>query len=89
MSISVSGVARVSPQPAQTPASDTGGGSAATGRVSANPCSPVEIDTATNQPKPPRFPWLSRLTSSLEPAAKQKPPFPSAPPLGENLDQAV
>ena len=43
----------------------------------------------TNLPKPPRFPWLSRLASQLEPAAKQKPTFPSAPQLGENLDQAV
>jgi len=89
MSISVSGVARVGSQPAQAPASDTGGGSAATGRVNANPYTPAEIDTATNQPKPPRFPWLSRLSSELEPAAKQKPTFSSAPPLGENLDQAV
>jgi predicted lipid-binding transport protein (Tim44 family) len=89
MSISVSGVARVTSQPAQTPASDSGGGSVASERVSATPYSPAEVDAATNQPKPPRFPWLSRLTSALEPAAKQKPTFSSAPPLGENLDQAV
>jgi hypothetical protein len=87
MSISVSGVARVSSQPAQTPASEPNG--AAATRAGASNYSLVEIDAATNQPKPPRFPWLSRLASQLEPAARQKPPFPSAPTLGENLDQAV
>jgi len=48
-----------------------------------------EIDAVTQLPIPPRFPWLSRLAAQLEPAAKQKPPFPSAPQIGENLDQAV
>lgn len=91
MSISVNSVGRITSQPAQTPASDNGGGgsAAAAERVSTNPYSLIEFDSATNQPKPPRFPWLSRLTAELEPSAKQKPPFPSAPPLGENVDQAA
>jgi hypothetical protein len=86
MSISVHGVSRVSSQPAEThaPAADTSSATRAAGSTSL-----VEIDEATNLPKPPRFPWLSRLASQLEPAAKQKPTFPSAPQLGENLDQAV
>jgi hypothetical protein len=49
----------------------------------------VEIDQVTHLPVPPRFPWLSRLSTQLEPVAKQKPTFPSAPQLGEKLDQAV
>lgn len=86
MSISVHGVGRVSSQPAETHAPAADISAAARTAVST---SLVEIDETTNLPKPPRFPWLSRLASQLEPAAKQKPTFPSAPPLGENLDQAV
>ncbi|MEP7297000.1 MAG: hypothetical protein ABI702_12495 [Burkholderiales bacterium] len=88
MSISVHGVGRIAPQSAETPApasttasivrSSTGAGAVA-----------VEIDETTNLPKLPRYPWLSRLSAQLEPAAKQKPAFPSAPPLGENIDAAA
>ena len=49
----------------------------------------VEIDAATQQPVPPRFPWLSRLSAQLEPVARQRTPFTSAPLLGDNLDQAA
>ena len=86
MSISVSGVGRVSSQPAETPAPAT---VSTTPARASNTVSLVEIDTATNLPKPPRFPWLSRLAAQLEPVARQKPTFASAPQLGENLDQAV
>ena len=85
MSISVHGVARVSSQPAETHASNTDTPAArASGSVP-----PVEIDQVTHLPVPLRFPWLSRLSTQLEPVAKQKPTFPSAPQLGEKLDQAV
>ncbi|MFT3664514.1 hypothetical protein [Piscinibacter sp.] len=47
----------------------------------------VEIDENTNQPVPPRFPWLSRLTRELEPASKQPSPYGSVPLLGEKLDR--
>jgi hypothetical protein len=85
MSISVHGVTRVSSQPAETHASNT---DTAAARAS-NSVPLVEIDQVTHLPVPPRFPWLSRLATQLEPVAKQKPSFPSAPLLGENLDQAV
>ena len=49
----------------------------------------VEVDQSTHQPLPPRFPWLSRLSAQMEPVARQKSPFTSAPMLGDNLDQAV
>ena len=85
MSISVHGVTRVSSQPAETHPSSTD-----TSAARANNSVPlVEIDQVTHLPVPPRFPWLSRLTTQLEPVAKQKPTFPSAPQLGDNLDQAV
>ena len=85
MSINVQGVTRVSSQPAEThpPGIET---AAARGSSS---MSLVEIDQVTNLPVPPRFPWLSRLAAQLEPVARQKPTFASAPQLGENLDQAV
>ena len=36
-----------------------------------------------------RFPWLSRISTELEPVAKQKPPFKSLPITGDNLDHAA
>ena len=87
MSIGVTGVVRVTATPsAQNTPSPAAGETAAAGQ---SPVPSVEIDAATQQPKPLRFPWLSRLTSELEPSAKQKPTFPSAPPLGGNVDQAA
>lgn len=47
----------------------------------------VELDEATQQPIPPRFPWLSRLARELEPASKQPSPYGTIPLLGEKLDK--
>lgn len=47
----------------------------------------VEIDANTQQPIPPRFPWLSRLARELEPASKQPSPYGTVPLLGEKLDK--
>jgi hypothetical protein len=49
----------------------------------------VEIDQVTQLPMPPRFPWLSRLSQALESTAKQKPTFPSAPVLGDNVNRSA
>ncbi len=49
----------------------------------------VEVDETTNQPIPPRFPWLSRLSQQLEKASNQPSPFPAAPLLGDHLDRQV
>ena len=87
MSISVHGVTRVSSQSAETHASNTDSAAVTARASSAVPL--VEIDEVTHLPVPPRFPWLSRLATQLEPVAKQKPAFRSAPQLGDNLDQAV
>ena len=48
---------------------------------------PRQVDEATQQPVPPRFPWLSRLARELEPASKQPSPYGSVPILGEKLDK--
>jgi hypothetical protein len=47
----------------------------------------VQMDEATNQPIPPRYPWLSRLARELEPASKQPSPYGTVPILGEKLDR--
>jgi len=46
----------------------------------------VEIDESTQQPKLPRFPWLSRLARELESASGKQAPYGSVPITGENLD---
>ena len=78
----VSGVGRVvlpatPSRPAETAASPT--------RSEAS--SLVQLDETTQQPIPPRFPWLSRLARELEPASKQPSPYGTVPILGEKLDK--
>ena len=50
---------------------------------------PEKIDPVTQQPLPPRFPWLSRLSQQLEAAARQRPAFAPAPVLGDHLDKSA
>ena len=50
---------------------------------------PANVDEVTQQPLPPRFPWLSRLSQQLEAASKQRAAFPPAPALGDNLDKTA
>ena len=49
----------------------------------------AKVDEVTQQPVPPRFPWLSRLAAQLEAASKQRSTFPAAPVLGDNLDKTA
>ena len=87
MSISsVNGAGRVSLQVADSPAGKT---DSSANNPTAMSATLMEFDEKTHQPVPLRFPWLSRLSAELEPVAPQKPSFPSAPQLGENLDQAA
>ena len=73
----------------------TGSGSAmpvAPAPRKATPASAAEsanVDQVTQQPMPPRFPWLSRLAQQLEAASKQRSAFPPAPMLGDNLDKTA
>ena len=48
-----------------------------------------QLDSATNLPRPPRFPWLSRLSMHLEAAANQRAAFAPAPVLGDNVDKSA
>ena len=82
MSVSnVTGVGRVvlpssaskTPEPPQPPTGES--------------ASLVQLDEQTQQPIPPRFPWISRLQRELEPASKQPSPYGSMPILGEKLDK--
>lgn len=78
----VSGVGRVVlPATPSRPADQT------TSQPKNEPISLVQVDEATQQPIPPRFPWLSRLSRELEPASKQPSPYGTVPLLGEKLDK--
>ena len=86
MSISINGVGRVTSATSDTrttdsnvPAVDPGVSDIAT----------PQIDGVTNQPLPPRFPWLSRLALQLEAASRQRSAFQPAPVLGDNLDKTA
>ncbi|MBC8055584.1 MAG: hypothetical protein H7Y61_03280 [Rhizobiales bacterium] len=78
----ITGLSRVAVTTTETPASTP------PARMS-NPVPEVAIDEVTQQPLPPRFPWLSRLSQQLEQAALQKPAFAPAPILGDNIDRSV
>jgi hypothetical protein len=67
----------------------TAAGAAAAARKSTASPEPANVDEVTQQPMPPRFPWLSRLSQQLEAASKQRAAFPPAPALGDNLDKTA
>ena len=83
MSISsINGTARIS---AATPESP--GAATSARQVTAVP--DEQIDQLTQQPLPPRFPWLSRLSMQLESASQQRASFTPPPPLGDHIDQSA
>jgi hypothetical protein len=45
------------------------------------------IDPATGEPKPPSFPWITRLTLKLEQAAQKTSPFETTQITGETLNK--
>ncbi len=80
--LSITSVARVSAPTEEAPAS-----ASSTRQVNA---APVEkVDPVTQQPLPPRFPWLSRLSQQLEAASRQRPTFAPAPVLGDHVDRSA
>jgi hypothetical protein len=82
MSISpINGLARAAPATAEPPAA------AAQREVTAASSAP--IDEFTQQPLPPRFPWLSRLALQLEAASRQRSAFATAAPLGDHIDKSA
>jgi len=83
--------------PVTSPQNDlrTGSGSTTSAAPAPRKASPApaaesaNVDQVTQQPMPPRFPWLSRLAQQLEAASKQRAAFPPAPMLGDNLDKTA
>jgi hypothetical protein len=53
----------------------------------AAPTPAARIDEELQPPRPPRFPWLSRLSEQLLQAANQHPAFTAAPVLGNHVDK--
>jgi hypothetical protein len=47
------------------------------------------IDPVTNQPLPPRFPWLSRLAMELEKSSPQPSPFGTPANLGNSVNKSA
>ena len=84
---SISRAGRIATSTADTPASANPSTAAAPRPGTAVPA--VVIDEVTQQPVPPRFPWLSRLSLQLESAAKRRPAFAPAPVLGDHVDRSV
>jgi len=84
----INGVGAVTSLKTDPRAGDDSARSAVAARKPA-PATPAEIDDVTQQPLPPRFPWLSRLAQQLEAASKQRAAFPPAPMLGDNLDKTA
>ena len=80
----VSGASRVASSTTETPASMPPGR-----RVTNAPEAEAGNGMTAQQAPPLRFPWLSRLSRELAPAAPQQPAFPSAPILGDNIDRSV
>jgi hypothetical protein len=72
-----------------TDTSASGAALAARKAASAAASASTNVDEVTQQPMPPRFPWLSRLAQQLEAASKQRAAFPPAPVLGDNLDKTA
>ena len=80
----VSGATRIAPAlPADAPPTD------AQPRAARASDSLVQIDSKTQLPVLPRFPWLSRLSAQLSAAAGQPAPFGKNPDLGDRVDERV
>ncbi len=47
------------------------------------------VDPVTNQPVPPRFPWLSRLAMELEKSSSQQSPFGTPANLGNSVNKSA
>lgn len=82
---------RAAADPAANAARDTTASAAAAASESSSSTSQPADGTSTNTGAAAklRFPWLSRISSELEPVAKQKPPFKTLPIIGDNVDHAA
>jgi hypothetical protein len=74
---------------ARLPATGSQASGAGTVERQASPATDAQLNEFTQQPRPPRFPWLSRLSLQLEAASQQRAAFAPAPPLGDHVDQSA
>gem|GEM_PF-1591678 len=82
---------RAAADPAASAAHETTASTAAAASESSSSTSqPADgASTSSGAAAKLRFPWLSRISSELEPVAKQKPPFKTLPIIGDNVDHAA
>lgn len=81
---------RVAADPAANAAHETTASTAAASQSSSSTSQPADgAGTNSGAAAKLRFPWLSRISSELEPVAKQKPPFKTLPIIGDNVDHAA
>ena len=85
MSMSINGPGRISVSSSDIAAATT---AAESGKAS-NGSDGTALASDLKEPAPRHFPWLSRLSAQLEPAATQKSPFAGAPMVGETLNQSA
>lgn len=53
------------------------------------PAAVPPVDPVTNQPLPPRFPWLSRLAMELEKSSPQPSPYGTPANLGNSVNKSA
>ncbi len=53
------------------------------------PAAVPPVDPVTNQPIPPRFPWLSRLAMELEKSSPQPSPYGTPANLGNSVNKSA
>ncbi len=83
---SVPGSGPVTPTPSTVAAS----GATATERsLQEKPIAVPPVDPVTNQPLPPRFPWLSRLAMELEKSSPQPSPYGTPANLGNSVNKSA
>ena len=81
---------RVAADPAANAAHETTASTAAASQSSSSTSQPADgASTNSGAAAKLRFPWLSRISSELEPVPKQKPPFKTLPIIGDNVDHAA
>lgn len=83
---SVTGFGPLTPTTSTTVAS----GATATERsLQEKPAAVPPVDPVTNQPLPPRFPWLSRLAMELEKSSPQPSPYGTPANLGNSVNKSA
>ena len=83
---SVPGSGPMTPTPSTTASSSA---TATERSLLEKPAAVPPVDPVTNQPIPPRFPWLSRLAMELEKSSPQPTPFGTPANLGNSINKSA